>query len=282
MNRTLDPRPPAIRILKAEESKALSDDFGNKPHILPPTPAGCRTCGGAKTFKWNGGGDGEAVDYDCPCDDQWIMQRYLTYFGVPFNLQRLGWADVRQLSPDVADQIVTYIQSLEQMFRSGVGLFLYGPNGTGKTLLGSLVLRAYMTLGYSCQFYTFLEIKDLYAEHMRDPSKEDFFIARAKNVEVLMMDDPGKEGNFSEKAREFSMSILDQIFRYRVSMGMPTIITTNDTPEAFAMRYGPNIASLLTEGAITIHMQGEDFRMQMRERRVQESMAGISRPVVMQ
>ena len=102
-----------------------------------------------------------------------------------------------------------------------------------------------------------------------------------KNAEVLMLDDPGKEGVFSEKSSEFSIMLLDRLFRHRVSMGLPTIVAANLSPDQFARRYAESVASLMTEGTFEIEVPGSDFRNRSKALRAQEIAMGISRPVLM-
>ena len=82
---------------------------------------------------------------------------------------------------------------------------------------------------------------------------------------------------FSPASAEFA---LESVLRHRVAMALPTILTTNLTIEQLAQHYGPHFKSLLTEAAKHYPFSGSDFRAEAGSRALNESTAGLVRPVV--
>jgi len=107
------------------------------------------------------------------------------------------------------------------------GLFLWGDSGAGKTrtaleLVKMLVKRHLFgledrTLKVFLSGSLRSEFEQSYANH-----KSQKFLDDVKNASLLMIDDFGKD-KFTEAYESMIFNVID----YRVSYGLPTIITTN-------------------------------------------------------
>ena len=270
------PNPKGIRILTSVESDRLKKDYPG----LPPSPfKGCVTCGDTKSFRYWNDDNTEVVSYQCDCAQQWILSRYLLYNGIGMNFQRLGWRQVQYQGPEVI-AVHKYIGNLDRNLRLGTGLYLYGDPGTGKTLLGTLILRQALSKGVSGHFTTFREMQIAYEGGWKDEDKSDWFRAKIRHAGILVIDDPGKEMS-GGRSVEFSKTLLDDVIRHRTSASLPTIITSNDTPAEFRLRYGGNVASLLDERMIRIATTGGDFRPNMEPYNELEEELGITRPITL-
>jgi DNA replication protein DnaC len=122
-------------------------------------------------------------------------------------------------------------------------------------------------------------MKDAYTGAWKDEEKADWYQAKIRNATVLVIDDPGKEHN-GEGAIELSRTILDDVIRHRMAASMPTIITSNDTPEEFRLRYGGNVDSLISERMLAVPVDGDDWRPNMYSTSQDELAMGITRPIV--
>ena len=277
----LDPLPRGIRTLSNDESERLKSQVG-KSKKFPASPKDCAICDGNQVFRWYSripGNENDVVEYDCPCNDQWKLSRYLYSCGIPWGLQVLGKRDIYQQSEAVS-VVMDYIDKPEENFKYGMGLFLYGPNGSGKTMLGSLVLKAYAAKGYSICFTTFIELLEGKKSSWSDQDEKDWFARQVTNADILVIDDPGKEHRVSERGIDFINSLLQEVVRYRISNNLPTIITTNLDPADFRKAYGADIGSLLTESTIIQSVPGIDGRRKKFEETQIEMNLGLTRPVV--
>lgn len=272
--------PRGIRVLSSVESNRLKKDFPD-PKRLPPTWKECITCKGKRGFKWYDMYQGETIaDYECNCIEQWVLHRYFLYNGIGVNLQRIGWMNcVADASARKIVQNYLMDTNLDWNVEQGTGLFMFGPRGTGKSLMASLFLRRTLSLGYSGHWTSFIQMREAKTNEWDDEEKTEWFNRKIRGTSVLVIDDPGQEHK-SEKSIEFSRTVLDDVIRHRMSASLPTIITSNKTPEQFRQLYGGNVDSLIQERMIPVSVPGEDYRPRMRPDAELERSSGLTRPIV--
>lgn len=279
----LPPLPPAVRTLTNDEREWL---LTRHPDV-PSSPEHCVTCKGKGSFLWWDSAardldkpfvkQPEIVEFKCPCLDQWILHRYLLFCGLGLSYQRMGWADV-EAEQGAVDKARNYLERLPAYIDAGCGLILYGGNGTGKTLLATLILKTALAYGYDGYFTTFSEMLDTYASAWRSEQEKAWFFRRIKNVPFLVLDDPGKEMKGRLGMPE---STFDEVLRHRVAGSKPTLITTNYTMEKLQEGYGGSVMSLLHERSTTYRFTGGDWRDNARLRLDAEVERGLTRPVVL-
>lgn len=263
--------PVGIRTLTDEESSRLQSQFPGTPQSVRR----CITCGGKRQFLWvarQAAGDQTGyveAEWECPCEDQLLLHRYLLWRGVGTAYQRLGWSDTGGTDPGALAVVNEWLENAEASVRSGQGLLLIGNKGTGKTLLGVLLLKTLLAQGYDGHLTTFTGMIDMLMSSWRTPEEGRWFHARCRNAGVLVLDDVGREmkqrrmvkgegmKDYDTATAEFA---LESVLRHRISMAKPTIITSNLTVEQLTAHYGEHFKSLLTESTQMYAFSGTDYR----------------------
>lgn len=228
----------------------------------------CPTCRGAGKYVWLG------MPHDCDCRQQRHLYMRYARAGVGLSYMRMDWTDVHvpeeQLQP-----VYDYLAKVEEYVSSGMGLFLSGMAGTGKTLVANLVIKDLVRRGHDCYATTFVGAIDNLTSSWRDNNEKRRFARRFELSRVLALDDVGKE--FSGKLAGHT---LDRILRIRDQEARPTIITTNLTGPQVHNGYGGPVLSLLVGKSIEVPLSGGDFRVESRTRTVTEIERGETRPIV--
>lgn len=258
------------------------DDFARLKSLygssLWSSPKQCKTCGGKRVFKRR---DPDGIhEYECPCEEQWMLHLWLLNAGIGLAYQRLGLSDVKAVKKDPLMAFYSYLdpEALERSLRLGRGLMLWsGDKGTGKSLLANLALKRVMESGYDGYYTTFTDMVDTYQSTWRDDDQRRWFDRRVRNAGFLVIDDIGRE----HRNTQVIESMFDAVMRGRGTASMPTIITTNLSPEEIQHGYGPNVLSLLTGSMTHVEVQGLDYRNTYREMLDQDAADGVDRPVVM-
>jgi DNA replication protein DnaC len=244
----------------------------------------CITCQfhktGTKTFRWWNDDRTEVVDWECNCTAQWLMHRYMLHHGIGKNYQRLGWADAESVPEQTQLEVLQYLDAADVYVERGVNLILHSPDaGTGKTLMLMLAAKKLLSLAYDAFVAQMNTIVEMYTSGWRDKADKDYFERRIMNCGVLVIDDLGKE-KAGDKTIEFIERLLDRVIRHRTAASLPTLASTNLTPEQLDSGYGQYVASLLTETCVFVETSGLDWRPRARERTQEEVKMRLSRPVV--
>lgn len=228
----------------------------------------CVTCRGRGVYRWQG------VQQTCDCAGQRSLFVRYARAGIGLTYQRMTWGD---LSIPVPRDIVEYLDRAEDYIARGMGLFLFGPVGTGKTLLAMLILKDLVKAGYDCYTTTFAGMVENLIATWSDQDERARFTQRFMHSQVLCLDDLGKEirNNFRDR---LNPTTFDYILRPRVDNARPTIVTTN-LSEAELRGYGDAVLSRLVESSIGVHLPGDDFRPLAYQRGRQELANDETRPL---
>jgi DNA replication protein DnaC len=278
---TLPPLPPTVKILTTAESDRLNEQ--QRPGAVS-LDDWCGTCGtglnGPQVFRWfddmtKDFSERTIVDYRCNCEDQFKLRRWLGYHGVRDQFARMFWGDAFGVAPAARAFIESYLADAQYHRQQGNGLFLYGANGNGKSLLASLVFRHFLAEGARGYWATWNEVLDLYTSTWRDDEERAWFDKTVRNAPVLVIDDLGKE---SVGRQTVAMPALDSMFRSRVQGGLITIMTTNEPMEKFQERYSKSIVSLATEACLPFAFLAGDYRPNYAQLKEFERQAKLTRP----
>lgn len=253
-----------LRFLEDAEAAWI---YANHPEVGRSPDDYCPTCDKRGTYRWAG------EEHACDCEDQLQRLKHYLAAGIGTAYQRLTWHDLN--NDALVGQVEKYVTNQEYM-RRGIGLFLIGDVGVGKTLVGTLCLKDFVTHGYSCFAVEFAEMIDMYASSWRSKEERERFHRKVIGSQVLLLDDVGRE---MRRNNDLPEATFDLVLRTRVRHGRSTIVTTNMEPEELGTGYGAPVLSLLREKSITIRVGGEDWRRKAREREVAEIENGETRPI---
>lgn len=271
----LPPLPKTIRSLTNDEARALDQRLP----AARVSVANCVTCHGQKVFRWRDA-DGQPAEYDCPCIDQYLLHRWLSFKGILKNYQRLGWGDLSGIPDETLLPPLDYVDKRQAYMDAGIGIVFTGGRGNGKTMLANLLLKRMIAEGEDIYATTFSDMVDNFAGGWQDREQARWFDRTVRNAGVLFIDDLGRErgkgrpGNVGE-------NMLETVVRSRVGSNQPTIITTNLTEDEIHKGYGDHVISLLTERSIIVEVNGADRRDEIRLRTLDEVRLGLTRPVVL-
>lgn len=269
---SLEPNPEAVRPLPTEDYERLKAQHAD----LWLTPNTCLTCDKKGTFRTLV--NGEEVMMKCDCTQQWILHLWLLNAGIGLGYQRLGWDDIKTVSPEVMVKIADYLQYGKEYANIGHGLTLLSSSrGTGKTLLVTLMLRRLASQGIDSFFCTFSQLINFHTAGWRDAEARRWFERRVINVPVLGIDDVGKENS---NRGEVVSSLVDEILRTRIQHSRVTFPTSNLTVDEMGERYYSDVIELFSGSNETIEVTGQSYRPVYQERIKNAARRGLRFPVV--
>jgi len=131
--------PPHVQMVADEDNDRLITSFS-----LPRRLDQCPTCHGAKQFLFYDDmrkpiDEREVVDWECACYEQIVLQRYFLNHGIGSAYAQLWWADAEGVDSASQAAGAAYAKDLVRNVDSGIGLYLHGTHGNGKSMLASLL-----------------------------------------------------------------------------------------------------------------------------------------------
>lgn len=140
-----------------------------------------------------------------------------------------------------------YLANLHDSYENFQNLILWGNNGSGKTMIASLIVKEAYRLRYNAYMTTLANLMDLKFNPRK--TEEDFEkINKLKTAEFLVIDEVGKE-NFTSTGS--NINILEETLRNSIKMGQVVILCTNLSLKDIEEQYGSSISSII---------QGADFQ----------------------
>lgn len=236
-------------------------------------PRVCPTCSNKREYVNNG------ITYKCNCEEQILLQKHFFAANIGSLYHIISYEDLfdEDRLDDLQEFIVEYVNNFDDNLYYGRGITFWGPLGTGKSFAACIVLKELIKRGYDGYFIMFDDLLNLQQRGWDEGDYNDLFY-EIRGTQVLVIDELIAKPN-STKATEYLAETLERIIRFRVSNRLPTIITTNLTPEKEREVY-PRVSSLLSTSQVRYTLEGEDER-QGRVRRTTDKKikAGERRPI---
>lgn len=141
---------------------------------------------------------------------------------------------------------------------SSDSLLFSGATGLGKTFLSACIARQVADKGYAVVYQTAGGLfADFEAAKFGNGEADPYLlIKKYTDCDLLIIDDLG-----TELTTQFTVSVLYSVLDARLRRQLPTIVSTNLTPETIEDRYSPQVASRLCGAFRLIQFFGTDIRM---------------------
>lgn len=158
-----------------------------------------------------------------------------------------------------------YISRLPAPIHEGVGLFLYGANGVGKTHLMMTAFKALIDSGYSCKVISFSTLITKFTAEWYNTEEGADFRRALREAKVFGIEDLGKEFR-SANSENLGIAALSYVLKFRIQMGKPVWMTSDFEPAVISERYGEDIASMLLEACLPVKVAGSDYRNKIADK----------------
>ena len=180
---------------------------------------------------------------------------------------KLSWHD-KSLDDFTNDKealarVQDYLSKAKEAKKHGLGLFLWGANGCGKTHLMNCAFKELINQQYRVHIFSLSEIVDKFtAGWYSDEDKQELNDILRK-TDFLGIDEFGKNVDKDGDAKyipDLVKRVMDSVIRYRVQMKRPIWFTSNTSPTNVSKVFSEDVASLLKEAVVPIQVVGQDYR----------------------
>lgn len=169
---------------------------------------------------------------------------------------------VEQKAKKALDLVSWVVGSDEEPQR---GFLFHGTPGTGKTLLGSIILNELIL--HRARAGRFLNLSRKYFQKLRDTYSQDSehygrtwqIVDELCKIPYLVLDDFGVQ-----RGTDWETEMLYDLVDARYGEQRFTMVTTNQTLDEIRELSGGRIFSRLTEMCYSVQMNGTDYRQYLR------------------
>lgn len=140
--------------------------------------------------------------------------------------------------------------------RNSKSIFMLGKTGLGKTHLSLAIAEKVIAKGYNVLYDSIINyLRKIEREHFGKSSSDMDTLEIIMNADLLILDDLGSEYDTS-----FYVSTIYNIINTRLNKGLPTIISTNLTPQELENKYEARLISRLFAMYDYLKFVGSDIR----------------------
>lgn len=195
------------------------------------------------------------------------------YWELDFrNYRNTGKDDVeKELNKKSMARVYNYRDDIRKNRKDGLGLYIEGPNGVGKTFIATSIGKEAVRQGYSVRFHLLSEIISLTFQSY-DNTTDLTALSKLKTCDFLIIDDADKP--YSTKSSP-KLSLFDDLVRYRVQNLLPCIVTANVELRGATETFNESLHSLLAEQSLNVVLVGTDFRKEIHGTKSKEVNAKI-------
>ena len=180
---------------------------------------------------------------------------------------KLSWND-KSLDDFTNDRKVLlrvkdYLSKLDEAKKKGIGLFLWGANGCGKTHLMNCAFKELIEKRQRVHIFSLDEIVDKFTAGWYSDEVKQELTHTLYSADFIGIDEFGKNIDKDGNAKylpDLVKRVMDSVIRYRVQMKKPIWFTSNTSPSNVKKVFSEDVASLLKEAVIAIQVTGEDYR----------------------
>lgn len=191
-----------------------------------------------------------------PDPNRLVLQQYdLERMNLPPEFWRAKATDITD--PDTQRVIARYLTNLDERFKDGHGLLLYGDPGVGKTPIAAMIAKEARTWKKTVFFTMIWELRECVRSRMSFDINTSV-LDRCREVDLLVLD------GFVEEDiddRLINARTLEQLITYRGQRGRLTIVTTRIDKAALRTDKGLKQFTAGTEAYLfPLKIKGENQR----------------------
>lgn len=162
-----------------------------------------------------------------------------------------------------------YCEASNKVYQEGMGIYLFGDKGTGKTHLTACMANALMNKHYQVLFTNFFEISKMIRStfNSNNNESENDYINRLANIDFLFIDDLGTERVNNGEADLWLQEKMFDVLNKRYNMKKPTIFSSNYSLTELIKERGiadKTIDRIAEMSTAILKIEGESYRLKNR------------------
>ncbi len=212
----------------------------------------------------------KGLDYTCDCQLVFQYVRQLILSGISSEYWTLSLATLT-LSPVYKKILRTYTKHLRSATRKGLGVFLMGENGIGKTTFLAEIGKQSIAKGYTIQYIT--QERYIQWTSPRGMEKHSHELARLEDAQIILFDELGK--GYIKESSVYVSTKIEEFLRRKLSEGVAVSVCSNYNLDHLEEVLGSSTMSVLERHLKFITMEGKDHSPVRQDNWLQELEEGF-------
>ena len=162
-----------------------------------------------------------------------------------------------------------YCEVADRVLRDGLGIYIYGGKGTGKTHLTACMANELIKKYKQVLFTNFLEVaKAIRSTFGKQTETEEGYIKRLANIDFLFLDDLGTERFQTQNGELWLQEKVFDVLNKRYNMRRPTIFTSNYSLQELISERGimdKTVDRIAEMSNAILQINGESYRTKARK-----------------
>lgn len=166
-------------------------------------------------------------------------------------------------SPEFHSAVVKWASNIERRMEDGMGLYIHGKTGLGKTHMAVAALRHVVTKHELSGLYLSY---DIFTEMVHDARNNDGELPEMygdanllkylrRTYDVVLIDNLN-----ADRLTEYMAKTVSNLIESRYEMLLPTLFTTEINPDKLSAIYSTRVQSIIKQSCFLIGVAGEDYR----------------------
>lgn len=163
-----------------------------------------------------------------------------------------------------------YCEVAKQVLYQGIGIYMYGTKGTGKTHLTACIANELMSKYYSVLYTNFTEIsKTIRGSFGNRNESEAAFMNKLANIDFLFIDDFGTELVTKDGEDLWLQEKIFEVINKRYNNNKPIIFTSNYSLVEMIKDRGlaEKTVDRISEMCETMKLEGKSYRLKAKSQR---------------
>ncbi len=203
--------------------------------------------------------DGKGRVVECSCLTNALFELRLSKSGIPPRFRNLTFKDYMYQNSDTFKKVWKYIEQADKALQQGIGLFLYGPQHTGKSMLACCIIKELIKRGNDCGFVIFSGVIGNPADQERYLGQSMKFSCVDNITQVLDNLANFRETTLTGQQTNGAVGLLENIVSTRVTWSLSTIMTSTVSINDIEKRF-PSLGAMLLGSFLQVECVTNDFR----------------------